>query len=103
VHYFELFSSEGRSKNVKPVLDIVFCPSLHLFYDQRPFIPDLKVFLQNKNVFFQFKWLAIDVWVQETNPPLSALLSVSFMRWLSIKSLLGNDLVEVFRNHVPLF
>ena len=100
MHFSCLVSSESGSKKVEPVLNIDLGSSLYFLNDLRPLIPDLKVLLQYQHIFFQRKWLAFDVWIQEVDPPLSALLSVPFTIcriWLCC-----NCLVEVLRNYVPV-
>ena len=80
--------------HVEPILNVVLSPSRHLLDDLGPLVPDVQALLKNEDVFGQAERVLFDLWVEEVDPPLSALLSVSGSTEILVK-LLG-DLAPLF-------
>lgn len=63
--------------HIESILHVVLRPPRHFFDYFRPLVADAQSLLQYQYIFLQTEWLFLDLWVQEVDPALSALLAVS--------------------------
>lgn len=63
--------------HVESVFDVILSSARHFFYDFGPFVADAEPFLQDQDVLLQAEGVLLDLWVEEVDPSLSALLAVS--------------------------
>lgn len=80
--------------HIEPIFNVVLCPTRHFFNDLGPLVADRQALLENKDVFSEAERVLLDLWVQEVDPPFSALFTVSVG---------AKILVKLLRDLTPLF
>ena len=108
---FEEFVSSIFEHHVITILHIIFSSSRHLFDNFCPSISYFQFLLEDENVLICWKRYFFDFWIEEIDPSLSALLTITFnANWLDvliiqfIHSISFHEvLIENNRNLVPMF
>ena len=79
ISIFEEFVFDILVHHVESVFRVVFCPSWHLLDYLRPLVTDFDLLLQNEDVLLNRERLFLDLRIQEIDPSLPALLSITVL------------------------